>query len=134
MDLKPTKAQVRTGLERSLPDLADDAGTRKPVIETFSLLEGFSSGSSVPVYTSGEAVSLSTSYETIVLRTDGTARMTDGIRGRRTFKVRSQITEPNLAKLSNAPGLTRPRWSSGKTTSTQHQLWGFRRHDEPAPA
>jgi hypothetical protein len=105
MDLKPTKAQVRTGLERSLPDLADDAGTRKPVIETFSLLEGFSSGSSVPVYTSGEAVSLSTSYETIVLRTDGTARMTDGIRGRRTFKVRSQITEPNLAKLSNAPGL-----------------------------
>ncbi|HEX8235088.1 MAG TPA: transglutaminase-like domain-containing protein [Abditibacteriaceae bacterium] len=125
--LKATKSQVKSGLQRSLPPLRDNMATRKRVTERFSLLEGFSGGAAVPVYTSGEPVAVNTSYETIALRTDGTARMADGVRGRRIFRVRSQVIEPNLAKLSNAPGLdtaSLENWRKDEYTAPTLQLPG----------
>lgn len=124
VDLKARKTQVQAGLRRSRPMFSEDVGTRKSVVETFHLLEGYSSGPNVPVYTSGEALAVQTGFETIALRTDGTARLAEGTRGRRAFTVRSQVAEPNLARLGNAPGLSGAaleNWKNDEfTASTLH--------------
>jgi transglutaminase-like putative cysteine protease len=124
-DLTATKEEVRIGLERSRPNFTEDMGTRKSVVETFHLLEGFSGAPNVPVYTSGEAVAVQTPYEAIALRSDSTARLAEGVRGRRIFTVRSQVAEPNMARLSNAPGLNGAalqRWKNDDFTSATLQL------------
>jgi transglutaminase-like putative cysteine protease len=124
-ELKSQKSPVQQGLQRSLPALPNDLGKRRDVVEQFQLMESFVPGPAVPVFTSGEPVAVRSGYRSVALRSDGTARLSDASRSPRLFSVRSQVTEPNLAALSSAPGLSPEQlrqWKSDRFTAPTAEL------------
>ena len=117
--------QLRDGLQRALPPLKTQNGSRSQVTEIFEPLANFAGGPAIPVYSTGEPLALRGSYTTFAIRSDGTLRLWQPYGRARAFSVRSAITDHNLGALTRAPGLSpaqQSAWRGNRFTSATLEL------------